>query len=76
MTSDLEPGTRVRLLSGPMGAVVFDRQTRFVEETFPAGYETDVSDVPHSEPGWIYLNTERDEVIIPVAVGMVEAVND
>lgn len=69
-----EPGTRVRTLIGPLGAVVWDRPHTFIDETFAAGYETDVSDVPCGVAGWVYLNTERDEVVIPISVGALEVI--
>lgn len=74
MEKMLSPGTRVRLLTGPMGAVIWNQPYHFIDETFQAGYETDVSDVKCDTPGWIYLNTERDEVVIPVDARAVEVI--
>lgn len=71
---ELSPGTRVRLIKGPMGAVIFDQPHRFVDQTFSAGYETDVSDVPCATEGWVYLNTEDDRVVIPVHPSSVERI--
>jgi len=70
----LSPGTKVRLLTGPIGTVHYLTPTRFTDVTLDAGYETDVADVPHTEPGWVYLNTDADEIIAPISEDFVEVV--
>lgn len=72
----LQPGDKVRLIVGPMRAVYFEAPWQFVDQTFDKGYETDVSDVPCSTPGWVCLNTEDDHVVIPVHPCAVERITE
>ena len=73
MDKDFPPGTKVQVKHGPLGVTHYKKPFKFVNgHDLQVGYETDVADVPHAEPGWFFLNTDNDELIAPVSADYVK----